>query len=246
MSTLTVDGSDTPQELNADEQESLAIGEEMQQQEQQLLAGKYKSTEDLETAYIELQKKLGESESAQTADKQTAEPEAPKASFLDTLWEESQSEYTDETLKALEEMSPRDLAQMHLEYRSKNNQEPKQFTDETIGQLQSVVGGGENYGKMIEWAQNNISEQEINMFDAVMDTGNPQAAYFAITSLAQRYQDAIGFDGKMLTGKASQSKAQSFKSQAELVAAMNDPRYDSDPAYRQDVMAKLENSDIDF
>ena len=59
MTTLTVDGADSPVELNADEQESLAIGEEMQQEQDTLLAGKYKSTEDLESAYIELQKKLG-------------------------------------------------------------------------------------------------------------------------------------------------------------------------------------------
>ena len=37
-----------------------------------------------------------------------------------------------------------------------------------------------------------------------------------------------------------------FRSQSELVQAMNDPRYDNDPAYRSDVMTKLENSDLGF
>ena len=84
------------------------------------------------------------------------------------------------------------------------------------------------------------------MFDQVMEAGNPNAAYFAISSLAQRYQDTIGFDGKMLTGKASSSKSKGFKSQAELVSAMSDPRYDTDPAYRQELMEQLENSDVNF
>lgn len=43
-------------ELNADEQESLQIGEEMEQQQEAKLAGKYKNAEELEAAYLELQK----------------------------------------------------------------------------------------------------------------------------------------------------------------------------------------------
>ena len=246
MSTLTVDGSDTPQELNADEQDSLAVGEELQQEQEQLLAGKYKSAEDLESAYLELQKKLGESQPSEEPTEETAEEPEATTNILDTLWNESQSEYTQDTLKQLESMSARDLAQMHLEYRSKNSSEPKEFNEQTVQQLQSVVGGADNYSKMVQWAASNLSSEEIDMFDAVMDSGNPQAAYFAINSFAQRYQDAIGFDGRMIAGKAPTAQPKGFKSQAELVAAMSDPRYDSDPAYRQDVMTKLESSELDF
>ena len=49
----------------------------------------------------------------------------------------------------------------------------------------------------------------------------------------------------MLTGKPS-SNSEVFRSQAELVAAMGDPRYDNDPAYRQDVISKLDRSKINF
>ena len=62
-------------ELNADEQESLQIGEEMEQQQEQRLAGKYKSAEELEAAYLELQKKLGEnsSEPSETTEEEPQE-----------------------------------------------------------------------------------------------------------------------------------------------------------------------------
>ena len=95
---------------------------------------------------------------------------------------------------------------------------------------------------MLEWAQTNLNEQEINMFDAVMEQGNPLAAFFAVRSLAYRYNDAAGYDGKMLTGKAASQPTDAYRSQAELVQAMNDRRYDNDPAYRRDVMKKLERS----
>ena len=49
----------------------------------------------------------------------------------------------------------------------------------------------------------------------------------------------------MLSGKAAQSR-DAFRSQAEVVAAMNDPRYDQDPAYRQDIYDKLERSNVQF
>ena len=50
----------TEDNLTPDEQESLKVGEEMEAQEESLLAGKYKNAEELEKAHIELQKKLGE------------------------------------------------------------------------------------------------------------------------------------------------------------------------------------------
>ena len=58
--------------------------------------------------------------------------------------------------------------------------------------------------------------------------------------------EAVGYDGRMLSGKAPQASGDVFRSQAEVVAAMSDPRYDRDPAYRQDLIEKLDRSDIQF
>ena len=61
MATLTYDPTPADQpELNESEQEALAIGEQAEADQQQMLAGKFKDAEALEQAYIELQKKLGE------------------------------------------------------------------------------------------------------------------------------------------------------------------------------------------
>jgi len=99
---------------------------------------------------------------------------------------------------------------------------------------------------MMSWATSNLNKQEIDMFDAVMERGDPLAAFFAVRSLAYRWEDAKGYDGKMLTGTAPKTNGSTFRSQAEVVEAMGDPRYDNDPAYRQDVMEKLQRSDINF
>jgi hypothetical protein len=256
MATLTYDPTEFQEgELSADEQESLQIGETLEQEQQQLLAGKFKDAEDLEQAYIELQKKLGDPnqrnqqpEEEQPQDEVEPPQEEVDIDFLDQLWQESLDEYSDDTLNKLQEMDPTDLAQMYLEYRAKvENQEPVQTLQEAdVEQLQAIVGGQEQYTNMMGWAKDNLSENEIEMYDAVMDRGDPLACFFAVQALAYRFQDASGVDGQLLTGTTPSSSADVFRSQAELVRAMSDPRYDSDPAYRMDVAEKLERSNLGF
>lgn len=256
--TLTYnDDSASNSELNADEQESLSIGEKMEEEQSSLLAGKYDSPESLEKAYLELQQKLGQgsdksAEEEEVADEEEFIDDTPDNEYstdvLDRLWEESQTdgdEYSEELSEALTEMSVEDLANLYLDYRQQSSETPD-FTDNEVSQLQSIVGGTENYSQMISWAKDNIDQNEIQLFDAVMEGGNAASAYFAIRSLSQRWVEAQGYEGELLQGKAPKSTNSQFRSQAELVQAMSDPRYDSDDAYRSDVMRKLSNSNLSF
>ena len=180
--TLTVDTSPQTEVLTQDEQESLEIGEQLQAEQESLLAGKYKDAQQLEKAYIELQKKLGSSEdsSEPQAEKseeleiEKEEPEAEKeadTNFLDRLWDEAQSEYKDETMKELSEMSSRDLAQMHLQYRANNQQQQQEpLSDKQVAGLKGVAGGEKSYNNMLGWAKDNLADKEISMYDAVIET----------------------------------------------------------------------------
>ena len=198
-----------PGELNAEEQNSLEVGEQLAQEQETLLAGKYNSTEQLEQAYLELQQKLGTDEEG--------EPQEEEPSEEQEGYEEEEGEEVEGGL-----------------------------TDEDIEALQDMAGGEQQYEQMLGWAGENLSEAEIDMYDDVMDSGDPAACFFAVQALMARYGDNTGVDGELLTGKSPSSVAQGFRSQAELVQAMSDPRYESDPAYRSDVINKLDNSEIDF
>ena len=123
----------------------------------------------------------------------------------------------------------------------------EQLTEDQANQLFEMVGGEQAYKSMLSWAGQSLDKAEIEMYDSVMASGNANSIYFAVQALQNKYTDAVGNDGQLLTGKrsAAQQDAQ-FRSQQELVAAMNDPRYDNDPAFRDDVMRKLTNSDIEF
>jgi hypothetical protein len=251
--TLTYNSNEQPEgELTNEEQESLAVGEKLAEQQNEMLAGKFKNAEDLEQGYIELQKKLGEpkEDKAEPEEKPEAKEEKAKEAdtdFLDTLWNESQKEFTQETIDQLKGMKPEDVAQMYLEYRA--NEKPAETTslsEQDVTQLKGVVGGEEQYGQMMGWAKENLSEKEVNMYDQVMEKGDPLAAFFAVQALTYRFNDARGVDGEMLQGKAAQSEGDTFKSQAQVVKAMSDPQYDKDPAYRQEIYNKLERSNLQF
>ena len=233
-------------ELTADEQESLAIGEEMEKQQDTLLAGKYKNAEELEKAYKELESKIGSQEKTEpesTESKEEVKEEVEKA-FLESLWEESQTEgdFKKDTLDKLKEMNPTDLAQEYLNYRSSNEQPKPELTDKDINNLYEIAGGKKGYSEMMAWAKSNLPADEITMFDEVVNQNDPKSAYFAVKSLHYRYSDTQGVEGKLLTGKAAPSVDAGFRSQQELVTAMSDPRYDKDPAYRQEVIQKLDRS----
>ena len=120
------------------------------------------------------------------------------------------------------------------------------LSEEQAEFLMDMVGGDKAYKSMLQWASDNFSKDEVSMYDSVMESGNPNAIYYAVQALQARYNDSTGTDGQTLTGRGAENTDDSFKSQAELVAAMSDPRYDRDPAYRQDLMRRLENSDVSF
>ena len=247
--------------LTSDEQDSLQVGEAMQEAQDNLLAGKYKDAQELEKAYVELQQKLGEkgskdnepvNESEVQETKEVSEEETETTedtsenNILDTLWDQavSNDKYEQETLDKLNTMSATEIADMHLQYRQAN--QTAQLTEQDVTELKNIAGGEQEYSNMLKWAEKNLNQQEISMFDQVMEKGDALGAFFAVRSLAYRYDDARGVEGKMVTGNAPKSSGNQFRSQAEVVKAMSDPRYDNDPAYRQDIMQKLERSNVNF
>ena len=248
--TLTMEESQNTEVLTEEEQDSLEVGEKMEAEQEQLLAGKYKDPKDLEIACKELEKKLGEKseEVSKEPESKTEPKQEPSDNILEQLWQEgSTNKLTKETFEELSKMDPIEVAKKAMEIRSKSGgTQNREFSDTDVQKIHGLVGGQENYNNMMSWANQNVPEQEVNMYDAVMELGNPLAAYFAVQSLALKYQDSSGKDGQMITGKAPKAQGDVFNSQAEMVKAMEDSRYNDDPAYREAILQKLERSNINF
>lgn len=110
--------------------------------------------------------------------------------------------------------------------------------------IHNSVGGEEAYSEMIEWAAENFSEQEIAAFDKAVNSGDMGMAQLAVSGLSNRYQTAEGVDPSLISGQAASSTGGSYSSWSEVTAAMKDSRYESDPAYRQQVANKLARSNV--
>jgi hypothetical protein len=148
------------------------------------------------------------------------------------------------------EMSSSDLLQAYIEINKNNPQqaEPEvaDITDAQINEIKQSAGGDKAYANVINWAKSSLDAEQTNAFDEVVNTGSIAAIKLAVAGLKAQYDNANGVEGRMVTGKAPVNSGDIYRSQAELVAAMNDPRYDRDPAYRQDVIEKLDRSNLEF
>ena len=263
--TLSYDNTPETEVLTAEEQNSLEVGEKLVAEQEQLLAGKYKSAEELESAYLSLQKKLGQTEEEEvdyeSSDEGYEEEEgsdeevseyAPAVNLITEASEEyyaNDGQLSEETIESFSQMSSQDLVNAYLEIQANNPQAPTQgveLSEAQVNSVQNACGGEANYNAVVDWAASNLTDDAINAFDSVVDSGNPMAISIAFKGLQNEYNEANGYEGRMLQGRAASSAGETFRSQAELVAAMGDPRYDTDEAYRDDVLRRLDQSDLQF
>ena len=281
--TLTV--NDTPQQenLTAEEQDSLQVGEQMAEQQEQLLAGKYKNAEELEQAYVELQKKLGDKDGVSQKGQETQEVETEESDEPQLYKEDGAVNYESvnrdygETLSNLfkeKNVDPYSIAEhfyknngqitqeMHdqltgagiakeavdayLAGRAQDMGMNSQIAQTDINTIYQSVGGEQKYKTLMNWASQNLSQDSINSFDNLVNTGDANSIQLAVNGLVAQYQNDNGYEGRMLTGKAAKTNTDVYQSQAQLVEAMADPRYDRDPAYREAVREKLDRSDLKF
>lgn len=226
-------------------------------EEPKKLAGKYESVEELEKAYEELQKKLGQTKPKEgegepvkktdptdpdlgiekKADEVKAAEDAVKTAGLDwnALSAEfaSKGELSEDSYKALGEKAgiPREMVDQFIEGQIAVAERARNTVFE-------AVGGQETYASMIEWAQANMSADEIAAYNNIASSRNIGAIKIAAAGLKARFDAAGGSEPKLIGGDIGTGST-GFKSQDELVEAMSNPKYHSDPAYRKSVMDRL-------
>ena len=246
--------ADAP-EFTEDEQNSLEVAERLGEEENELLAGKYRNAEELEQAYIELKKKLGSSEEETEEDPSTLDEQEEEWSEGAQVIADASAEYyenegqlSEETMEKFKEMSSTDLVNAYMEIQANNPDvqgESPDLTDSEMNSVYNSAGGEAEYNRLTGWAAENLAENKLDAFNSIIDRGDATAIQIAVAGLRSEYEAQEGYEGRMLQGKAARA-TDAFRSQAEVVAAMGDPRYERDEAYRQDVYDKLERSNIAF
>ena len=105
----------------------------------------------------------------------------------------------------------------------------------------SEIGGVEKLNEAIKWAtEGGMTPAEIEAYNKLIDEGDLSKAKMAVAGLAAKHKAAVGVKPQLVQGKTNTPAAASgYRSVAEMTAAMKDPRYAKDPAYRADVEKRV-------
>ena len=273
---VTITQSESPA-LSAENEEMLAAMAGEGDQPDELLAGKYKSVQDLEKAYKELQTKLSrgesvapESEDDSSADDSEAEAEDEEddkpagnarelyGDLIGGKLEEAQINFQDMNVRwqqtgtlepgdydqLAEAGFNRDMVDAYLSGLQYKQTQDTALSVKEVASIKESLGGEGEYSKMIEWAAANLSADEVEGFNQIINTQPMAAVKMAITGLHARYSAVEGREPKLIGGRAPKGSTDKFESTAQLVAAMSDPKYSTDPAYQRKVQEKLSRSSI--
>jgi len=264
MTSSQVNVSETPP-MSANDLEGL-------KEENGLYAGKFKSVEDLVGSYKELEGKLGaidqtkeepEANAEEQKEEQEQETETNDSEF------DAKEYYGEGLASVLEEVGidAQDISdrfeknnEISKDDYSKLNEAgfSKQIVDTYLDGLRNSamagevdaqgikdsVGGDESYNQMVSWAVENLPADDVQAFNKLTDTGDGPAIKLAVQGIFSQYNNAMGVEPNLYSGRASTSGPTPFRSTAEVVTAMSDPRWEKDVSYTENVKARLAGSNV--
>lgn len=217
------------------------------QEDPALLAGKYKSPEELERAYKELESKLGQQQS------QPERQEAPSEIYTEDTarglyGEEAVNKLAERGLSMAELMQTADSGgdisehfdvlaetfgvprQVVENYVSKAGAVPggaeaqpvaSELTEADTAELKQMVGGEEKFAELSGWAAKNLTKEALVEYNEVVDSGNKAAIKWALRALQGKYKAPDAVVEPKLYGGGNAPSPQVFESQQQLMDAMN-------------------------
>ena len=203
------------------------------------LPEKFNSPEDLAKSYAELEKKLSAPKDEADAPNAEAEPQTSEPVSFDKFAEEfaSSGELSEDSFTELEKMGyPKEMVETYI-----RGMQSAQTADAEA--VMAVAGGSEGYKELTDWAKANMETKELELYNQMVGTGTDNAK-MAVEWLMSKREASEGVEPNLVSGKTTAPAKDEFRSTAEVVAAMKDPRYGKDPAYTKDVEAKLSRSSV--
>ena len=251
------------QESDAKDQ---ALVNEAEQNGPVKFAGKYESVEELEKGYAELQKKLsgeGEGDTPEVSESKEEEAAPTNASEIygeyigsrldeagvdyqgmNTKWQET-GKLEDDDYKALEGAGfSKDMVEAYLDGVQYRAEQDSQLAAKEVAAIKNEFGGEQVYTEMIQWAAANLDKGEVDAFNSMLKTSNPHQIRIAVAGIQAAYMNNAPREPKLVGGRTPRPNTTKFESTAQVVAAMNDPKYKEDPAYRKQVEEKLSRSKV--
>ncbi len=235
-----------------------------------LIAGKFKTAADMVNSYKELEGKLGAIDQTKEQPEGIAEEDTAEQETETNDSEFNAEEYYGDGLASvLEEVGidAQDISNRFLENDEISEDDYSKLAEAGFSKqvvdlyldgvrnsgiagevdaegIKESVGGDESYGQMVSWAMENLPAEDIQAFNKLTDTGDGPAIKLAVQGIYSQYNNAMGIEPNLVSGRASQGGPTPFRSTSEVVTAMSDPRYGKDVTYTEDVQRRLGGSDV--
>lgn len=225
------------------EPQNVSLDQELQQQksttpqqDQQLLLGKFKSVEDLAEAYKNLEKKLGVSDRIIETPEQAQEI-VTKSGLNFSKYEEEFYKLGRLSENSLQELEKAGISKNTVDYYIQGQQA---LAEKILNDVYSSLGGESRFKEIVEWANNNLSDEEVETFNKIVDTGDLNMIKLTLKGLQAKYlENNNSFISQNTFITNNNSNSMPFRSWQEVSEAMSDRRYGKDPAYTKDIERRI-------
>lgn len=227
--------------------EQEALQQQQQQQPQQdLILGKFKSYDELAEAYKNLEKKLGSQQPAQTQPRMIETPEqaqeiVAKAGLDFNKYDQEFMQYGYLSEQSLEELAKAGIPKETVDYYIQGQ---KALAEKMLNDIYTNLGGQDVFQEVMGWASENLSEQEIDTFNKIVETGNLDMIKLALKGIQAKYLENNNTLISKNTFINNNTSLSPFRSWQEVSEAMSDRRYGKDPAYTKDVERRIAMSKL--
>ena len=216
-----------------------------QQDRPEGLPEKFNSVEDMAKSYPELEQKLGETPSEENEGVPEAEEAVEKVTEVigadsfekySTEYFENEGKLSEDSYKELQEQynfSP-ELVDAFI-----RGQEA--VTQNEVNEVHKVVGGAEKYNEGMSWATENLSEDEIDVYNSAVEGNHLPTMKLALQGLYSKYAAENGIDPSLVRG-GGKARAAGYESRQQMIDDMKKPEYQDDPAFREQVERRLANT----
>jgi hypothetical protein len=198
------------------------------------LPEKFENAEAMAKAYSELETKLGQPEQSEAEE---ALESADPSTIEEAAYEFSETgELSEDTYKALEGQG---LNKTMVDAYIAGQQA---IVAQQQMEITAEIGGMSEYKKLSDWASETLSDEDLEAYNETVESGTVAQAKFALKSLYGQYK-AAGAPA-IAQGFSKGTGVPPFQSRAQVQEAMKDRRYNTDPAYRQEVIKRLARSNV--
>lgn len=185
--------------------------------EGELILGKYQSVDDLASAYQSLQAEYSRLKGGAVQQEEQPAAEVEQEDDDDEEEEESQPRVSTERAQQIRE------------------------------RIMEQAGGDQQYQRIAGWASQNLPEERLTAFNSALNSGDEGAILNQLKGLQYDFMMSNGYEPKLSGGRSPSSEIKGFSSEAQVVEAMNDPRYSGsnpDPAYIREVERRIAVSNV--